>query len=66
MTNIQHYFEFIINKHEALTENPPVKIYLNKITNRIIFRTNTGYKLALVTPETMKLVGGTKKDVDKD
>ena len=25
-----------------------------------------GYKLELLTPETMKLFGGTKSDVDKD
>ena len=26
----------------------------------------TGYKLELLSPETMKLLGSTKKDVDKD
>ena len=29
--DIQNYFEFIIKKHETLTENPPAHIYLNKI-----------------------------------
>ena len=29
--DIQGYLEFIIKKHEALTENPPVQIYVNKI-----------------------------------
>ena len=33
--DIQDYFEFIIKKHETLTENPPVQIYPNKIKNRI-------------------------------
>ena len=28
---IQDYFEFIIKKHETLTENSPVEIYPNKI-----------------------------------
>ena len=27
IADIQDYFEFIIKKHEALTENPPVQIY---------------------------------------
>ena len=27
---------------------------------------NAGYKLELLTPETMRLLGSTKKDVDKD
>ena len=64
--DIQDYFEFIIKKHETLTENPPVQIYPNKIKNRIIFKIKTAYKLELLTSETMKLLGSTKKDVDKD
>ena len=47
-------------------ENPPIQIYPNKIKNRIVFKINTGYKLELLTPETMKLLGTTKKDVDAD
>ena len=66
IVDIQDYFEFIIKKHETLTENPPVQIYPNKIKNRIVFKIKTGYKLELLTPETMKLLGSTKKDVDKD
>ena len=66
IADIQDYFEFIIKKHETLTENPPVQIYVNKIKNRIVFKIKTGYKLELLTPETMKLLGSTKKDVDKD
>ena len=37
ITDIQYYFEFIIKKHETLTENPPIQIYPNKIKNRFIF-----------------------------
>ena len=65
-SDIQDYFEFIIKKHETLTDNPPVQIYPNKIKNRIAFKIKTGYKLELLTPETMKLFGSTKKDVDAD
>ena len=64
--DIQDYFEFIIKKHETLAENPPVQIYPNKIKNRIVFKVKTGYKLELLSPETMKLLGSTKKDVDQD
>ena len=64
IADIQDYFEFIIKKHETLTENPPVQIYPNKIKNRIVFKIKTGYKLELLTPETMRLLGSTKKDVD--
>ena len=60
------HFEFIIKKHETLTEDPPIQIYSNKIKNRIVFKIKAGYKLELLTPETMKLLGSTKKDVDSD
>ena len=64
IADIQDYFEFIIQKHENLTENPPVQIDSNKIKNSIVFKINTGYKLELLSPDTMKLLGSTKKDVD--
>ena len=66
VSDIEDYFEFIIKKHETLAENPPIQIYPNKIKNRIVFKIKTGYKLELLSPETMKLLGSTKKDVDKD
>ena len=50
---IQDYFEFIIKKHETLTDNPPVQIYQNKIKNLcfsgIVFKIKTGNKLELLT-----------------
>ena len=49
-----------------MTENPPVQIYVDKIENRIVFKIKTAYKLELLTPKTMKLLGSTKKVVDKD
>ena len=63
---IQDYSEFIIKKHKTLTENTPVQIYPNKIKNRIVFKIKTGYKLEMLTLETTKLLGSTKKDTDKD
>ena len=53
ISDIEDYFKFIIKKHETLTENPPVQIFPNKIKNRIVFKIKTGYKLELLTPETM-------------
>ena len=49
-----------------MTENLPLQIYPSKIKNRIAFKIKTGYKLELLTPETMRLLGSTKKDVDSD
>ena len=66
IADIQDYFEFIIKKHETLTQNPPVQIYPNKIKNRIAFKIKTGYKLELLTLETMKLLISGGKDVGKD
>ena len=66
IADIQDYFEFVIKKHETLTENPPVQIYPNKIKNRTLFKIKTGYKLELLSLETMKLLGSAKKDVDQD
>ena len=63
--DIQDYFKCIIKKHETLTDNPSIKIYSNKIKNRIIFNIKIGYKLELLTSETMKLLGRTNKVVVK-
>ena len=49
-----------------MTENLPVQIYSNKINTKIVFKLKTGYKLELLTRETMKLLGSAEKDVDKD
>ena len=60
ISDIQDYFEFIIKKHETLTENPPIQIYPNKIKNRIVFKIKTDCKLELLTPETIILLGNGK------
>ena len=65
ITDIQDHFEFIIKKHEALTENPPAQIHPNKIKNIIVFKVKTGYKLELLPSETRKLLGTRNKDVDQ-
>ena len=61
ISDIQDYFKFIIKKHETLAKNPLIQIYSNKIKNRIVFKVKTGYKLELLSPETMKLLRSTKK-----
>ena len=47
-------------------DNSPIKIYVNKIENRITFKIKTGYYLELLTPETMKLLGSTENKITKD
>ena len=65
ISDIQDYFEFIIKKHETLTENPPIQIYPNKIKNSVVFKLKTGFKFELLSLETMKILGSTKQDADK-
>ena len=66
ISEIQDYFEYIIKKHETIAETSPILIYANNITNRIIFKIKTGYKLELLSKETMKLLGSTSNIIDAD
>ena len=49
-----------------MTDNLSIRLYLNEIENRIIFKTKTGYYLELLSPETRKLHGSTKSKISKD
>ena len=60
ISDIQDYFEYVLEKHSENVDNPSIKIHLSKIENRITFKIKTGYYLELLTPETMKLLGSTK------
>ena len=66
VSNIQDYFEYILKKHGENIDNPSVKIYVNKIENRITFKIKNGYSLELLTPETMKLLESTENEITKD
>ena len=66
VSDTQDYLECIIKKHETIADNPPVQIYVNKIKNRIVFKIKPGYKLKLLTKETMQLLRSSKKDIDQN
>ena len=66
ISEIQDYIEYIIKKHEAIGENAPILIYANTINNRIVFKIKSGYKLELLSKETMKLLGSTSSIIDAD
>ena len=66
ISEIQDYFEYIIKKHETIAETAPILIYTNNITNRIVFKIKTGYKLELLSKEAMKLLGSTSNIFDAD
>ena len=42
------------------------QIYVNKIENRVKFKTKNGYSLELLFPETMKLLGSNENKITKD
>ena len=49
ISEIQDYIEYIYG------ENAPILIYVNTINNRIVFKIKSGFKLELLSKETMKL-----------
>ena len=69
VSDIQDYFEYILNKHgEKIDKDknkPSVKIYTNKIENRITFKIKNGYVLELLTKETMKLLESSENKITK-
>ena len=66
ISDIQDYFEYILKKHGENVDNPSIRIYVNKIEYRIMFKIKRGYYLELLTPETMKLPESTKSKITKD
>ena len=66
ISDIQDYFEYILKKHSESVDNPSIRIYVNRIENRISFKIKSGYYLELLTPETMKLLGSTESKITKN
>ena len=66
ISDIQDYFRYILKKHSENTDNPSIRIYVNKIENRITFKIKNGNYFELLTPETMKLLGSTESKITKD
>ena len=66
VSDIQHYFEYISEKQGENIDNPSLRIYVNKIENRIKFKIKTWHYLEHLTPETMILLGSTESKITKD
>ena len=60
------YFEYILKKYGENIDSSSVRIYINKIENKIKFKIKTGNYLKLLTPETMRLLGSTENKTTKD
>ena len=65
VSDIQDYFQYILKKHGESVDKPLVQIYGNKIENRVTFKIKNRYSLERLTPETVKLLGSTKKKKKK-
>ena len=63
---LQKYFEYIIKKHETIADVSPMLIYVNEINNRIVFKIKSGYKVELLSKETMRLLGSSSDTIDGD
>ena len=65
VSDIQDYFEYILKKHIESVDNPSIRMYINRIENRITFKIKNGYYLEHLTPDTMKLLGSTESKITK-
>ena len=66
VSDIQDYFQYILEKYGENTDKLSIQIYVNKSEKRITFRIKNGYSLELLTKGTMKLLGSTKNKITKD
>ena len=66
VSHIQDYFGYILKKRSESVDNPSIRMYVNRIENRITFKIKNGYYLELLTPETMKLLESTESKITKN
>ena len=66
ISDIQDYFKYIHKKHTETLDNPSIRIYVNKIKNRITFKIKNVYYLEFLIPETIKFLGSTESKISKD
>ena len=66
VSDIQDYFEYILKKYGGNADKLLVHISVPKIENRVTFKIKNRYSLALLTPETMKLLESTENKITED
>ena len=62
---IQDYFKYVLKNHNENVDNSSIRVYVNKIENKIIFKIKNGHYLELLTSETMKLLVSTEIKLTK-
>ena len=67
ISDIQDIWVWIyFKKHNANVYNPSIRIHVNKIENRILFKNKKIYYLDLSTYETMKLLESIENKIIED
>ena len=66
IADIQEIIKYIIKKYETVTDNPAIRINVNKIEQRVIFKIKTDYYLEFLPLETMKLLRSSKSKITKN
>ena len=59
-------FNILKKKHSQNVESPSIRIYVNKIENRIAFKIKSRYYVDFLIPKTMKLLGTTESKITRD
>ena len=63
--SISKLYQIYNKKHEILATTLPIYTYINRISNRLVFKIEDGSKLKLQTPVTIKFSGIKNKMIDK-
>ena len=61
-------FKILLNlsqNKETLPTNTSIHIYFSRINNKLVIKTEDGYKLDIETPENMKLFGSINELIEK-
>ena len=55
-----------LKKHETLTDNSPIRAYINRIENGVKFEIKSRHYLQLLISETMQSIGNTEKNITEN
>ena len=65
ISDIEDCFEHTLKRYREKAVHPSIRIYTDKIENRITFKIKIRVFLELLTPERMKSLGSTKSKITK-
>ena len=59
MKNLNYLMDHILYQIFKIISDPQIRIYVNKLENKITFKMKTRYYLEFLMPEIIKLLGNT-------